>query len=260
MSKTLFVFYKALAVGMGAVGAFCFTFPAKAALMYVESLDGDLSSDHNTPTLLGKLMSGDNFLEAAINNPEMGTQDRDYFTITVPRGLQLEHIFLENYQTGFAGDDVGFIGIEQGDQITPAPPTNLQEQEQAAAQLLGYTLFGTRTVYDNTVACNNLGVVGQPLEPNTIVLVGQDLLPVLGIANKPPLLTNCNLSFPTTGFTPPLAGNTNYSFWVQQTAGTGETQYTLRFAVSATIPEPAFTLGLVTFATLVISRKRKTRA
>lgn len=257
MSKTLLVFGKALAVSIGTVGV-CFTSPARAALMYVESLEGELSSDHNVPTLLGKLMPGDNFLEAAINNPEIGTQDRDYFTITIPKRLKLDHIFLENYQAGLAGDDVGFIGIEPGNRITPAPPTNLQEQEQAAAQLLGYTLFGTRTVYDSTVACTDLGVAGQPLAPNTLVLVNQDLLPVLGIANKPPLLTNCNPSFPTTGFTPPLIG-ANYSFWVQQTAGTGETQYALRFVMSSAIPEPSLTLSLITFGVLVIGRKRKAK-
>ncbi len=255
--RTLSVLCKIFsAVGISAVGAFCFTFPARAAVMYVESLDGELSSEHNNPTFIGKLMPGDNFLEAAIINPLIGTQDRDYFTLKVPKGLKLDHIFLDNYQPGLSGDDVGFIGIEQGDRITPPPPTNLQEQEQAAAQLLGYTLFGTRTTYDSTLACTNLGIAGQPLEPNTIVLVNQDLLPLLGIADKPPLLTNCNLSFPTTGFTPPLAGNANYSFWIQQTAGTGETQYALRFVVSAAIPEPTLTFGLVAFSVLVMSRKR----
>lgn len=250
MAKLVPTLCKALAaLGIGTIALSTVVIPARAATLWNEDVSGDLSDNHAAPTDVGTLMDGSNLLIANINNPNpaTGTQDRDYFTFFVPQGFVLSQIILEQFSDAI--DDVGFIAINKGPQIIPPPPTNAQEQADAAPLLDGYTLIGVRTTYDSTTACNNLGIAGDPLAPNTITNPGNDLLAQMGIKDKPDVTTNCGDYFEPIGFAAPLEGGMQYSIWVQQTSGTGRTDYQLNL-VAARVPEPTFSLGLLVFGVL----------
>lgn len=96
--------------------AFLYGTAAHADTIYDESVSGDLSNSGLTPTLL-TVSLGPNDLFGTTG--KTGTViDRDYFTFTVPQGLELTAItVLPGTQTlGALGES--FIGIESGPQVT----------------------------------------------------------------------------------------------------------------------------------------------
>ena len=101
------------------------------ALIYDETVDGDLSDDRLNPTALA--------IATGVNSFAMGTQsgDLDYFTFTVPTGWNLSSIF---HQTYSSDDFVAFIGLQSGTTFTEAPST------VNPANLLGWLHFGGDTV------------------------------------------------------------------------------------------------------------------
>jgi len=84
---------------------------AAAATIWDEGVNGDLSSDRANPTPLA-LALGSNTIIGSVNGPE-----RDYFRFNLPAGTSLTQIHLVSY----APDDVGFLAIQTGTQITVDP-------------------------------------------------------------------------------------------------------------------------------------------
>jgi len=97
--------------------AFLYATAAHGDTIYNESVSGDLSNSGLTPTLL-TVSLGPNDLFGTTGKSAAGVVDRDYFTFTVPVGLELTAItVLPGTQTlGPLGDS--FIGIESGPEVT----------------------------------------------------------------------------------------------------------------------------------------------
>lgn len=124
------------------------TLPLPAiAIGYTESINGELSSNRNAPTLWGTLQTGSNLLIGTTD-----VSDLDYFTINIPAGHQFSGLKMVAYDSGSSGDETAFIGLQAGTVMT-VPPTT-----QSAEGLLGWSHFG-------------------PGAGN----VGQDILPHLGV-------------------------------------------------------------------------------
>src|SRR5687767_3914771 len=58
--------------------------PAKAAILWNESIDGDLSNDQSAPSTF-TVASGVNSVIGTVG----GSDDRDWLTLAIPAGLQL---------------------------------------------------------------------------------------------------------------------------------------------------------------------------
>jgi hypothetical protein len=86
----------------------------QAAVIYDEAVNGNFSSDRFNPTPVS-LSLGSN----QIFGMNGSTDPRDYVTFTVPAGFVLSSITMLN--TSPLGN-LGFIGLEAGNQITLAPP------------------------------------------------------------------------------------------------------------------------------------------
>ena len=101
----------ALALALTGAGA------ARGGVIYDESSSGDLSNSGLTPTLLSVSL-GSNELFGTTGKSPSGVIDRDYFTFTVPVGMDLSAItLLPGTQTlGTLGES--FIGVEAGSEVT----------------------------------------------------------------------------------------------------------------------------------------------
>lgn len=106
-----------------------------------ETVNGDLSGDGLAPTVL-ILAAGSNAVRGTTGRMfASGPVDKDYFTVTVPAGLELSEL------TVLAGTSVlgdgSFIGLMSGSTFT-VPPT-----AQTADGLLGWTLFSENNIGDD---------------------------------------------------------------------------------------------------------------
>ena len=107
-------------------GLLCVPTASWAAFTYDESVDGDLSGDGLTPTVL---------VAGAGVNTLAGTTapgDLDYLTFNVGAGLQLDAIVLVAY----SADDVAFAAVQNGAIFTEPPG------DPDAGNLLGWVHFG----------------------------------------------------------------------------------------------------------------------
>ena len=114
------------------LGAAFFSTSALAA-GYFESKKGDLSNDGLNPTPV-KLQVGNSTIDGA-DGRHSGMVDRDYFTIRILTGQRLESITLDPKTK--VGDDVSFIGVQRGKQVT------LDPDGHDASDLLGWVHVGT---------------------------------------------------------------------------------------------------------------------
>lgn len=90
-----------------------------AGFMYDEAIDGDLSNDRLNPTRLIAGV-GINTLTGMVQTlPPPAGRDFDYYTITIPAGLQFDSVVLRTY----SGDDLTFFGMQAGTPFT-VPPTD----------------------------------------------------------------------------------------------------------------------------------------
>lgn len=96
-----------------------------ATTPYDEAIDGDLSDDPSTPTVL-EFSLGDNLLSATTHNATVGP---DYFTVNIAAGTQLDAAIL----TAYAGDTRAFWGVAAASSL-PATP--------GFGDLIGGGLFG----------------------------------------------------------------------------------------------------------------------
>ncbi len=101
--------------------------PAYGSIIHDEGVDGDLSDDRLDPTDL-VLAEGTNSLIAT-----SVSGDREYYTLTVPAGLQLSAVVMFSY-SGL--DETAFIAVQAGTSLTE-PPTGTDPEN-----LLGWTHFG----------------------------------------------------------------------------------------------------------------------
>ncbi|MFL6465665.1 MAG: PEP-CTERM sorting domain-containing protein [Bryobacteraceae bacterium] len=107
----------------------------QAATVYNEAVQGDFSNSGLSPTQV-TVATGSNQIIGTTGNSGSGT-DRDYFTITVPTGLQMTALMEVAGTT--VGGAVSFIGLQAGNQVTL--PTNTQ----TANGLLGWSHYGGAT-------------------------------------------------------------------------------------------------------------------
>jgi hypothetical protein len=106
---------------------------AHADVIWVESVQGDLSDDRFAPTHL-QVGPGENELFGILSGANgQGGIDRDYYSITVPDGYVLSHIVLDAY---YSPDFAAFIGIQPGP-IFPNDPETVHPGD-----LLGWMHFG----------------------------------------------------------------------------------------------------------------------
>jgi hypothetical protein len=119
-----------------------------AAVLWSEAISGDLSDDRLNPTAF-TASAGSNTISGssvAANDPFDG--DRDYYSITVPTGMEMYEIRLDSY----VSDDFAlFTGVVNG------PVFNVDPDNINISDILGYWVGGTFNI-------------------------GQDILPDMGTA------------------------------------------------------------------------------
>jgi Ca2+-binding RTX toxin-like protein len=107
---------------------------------YDEATDGDISGDRLVPDAL-MLEEGVNSLTAT-----SAAGDREYITVTVPEGFQLDSLNLVSYASS---DDIAFAGVQSGTTFTEPPEgTNV-------ANLLGWTHMSA--TQEGTDILDNIG-------------------------------------------------------------------------------------------------------
>ncbi len=121
--------------------------PAQAANGWDESVAGDLSNFGTVPTAI-TLGLGANLI-AGTTGRVAGAVDRDYFTFTLPAGMQLESLTVLPGSTFLGQSELSFIGVQAGTQVTVSPTGG------SAAGLLGWWHFGV-----NDVGTDILGLIG----------------------------------------------------------------------------------------------------
>jgi hypothetical protein len=153
--------------------------PASAATVWDESVNGPLSSNPLAPTALTFAVGSNDVIGEAgqpTPNGPLAPFGQDFFTFTVPTGLHLKSLTAVTVDLFTPGDEVAFIGLETGPQITHdvSPPS-----------------FGGS-------AAGLLGWLHVPASAQ-----GTDILPAMGVAGDG-----------ATGFTGPL-GAGQYAVWVE---------------------------------------------
>jgi len=106
-------------------------------LAYDELVDGDLSTDRESPTVRA-LAAGANSVALMTG----GEGDRqDYLTVELEPCMTLDSVFVQSYE-GSGGDEIGALILQRGNTLTVDPAQAFNSIDQ----LLGFTLFGTANV------------------------------------------------------------------------------------------------------------------
>lgn len=126
---------------------------ARAQVIYNEFVQGDISDDRFLPTAL-VLSEGSNILLGFMAGAQGPTVDLDYFSITIPAGLQLDQIILTEY---FSQDPVAFLAIQPGP-IFPNDPLTVEPGD-----LMGWTHLEVGQVGLDVLAI--MGTQGQGFIP-----------------------------------------------------------------------------------------------
>jgi hypothetical protein len=108
--------------------------PLFGAIVYNESVNGDLSNIGSTPTAIA-VGIGSNQIVGSTGRGSDNVLDRDYFTFVVPMGALLTSVF-EVAGTVSAGN-FAFIGLQAGSVVSVDPTGG------TAAGLLGWTHYLT---------------------------------------------------------------------------------------------------------------------
>jgi hypothetical protein len=114
-------------------------FAARADVVaWNEAVNGEFSKNELAPTPVGFISGGNDVLGTdGPSGPGFANVDPDYFTFTVPAGLALTAIAVLPGTTSAGIDNVSFIGIQSGTQIT-----HVMTSPPSAAGLLGWWHFG----------------------------------------------------------------------------------------------------------------------
>lgn len=86
---------------------------ADAAVAYDEEVNGDLSGDYTTPTIIS-LLPGSNEISATTGVLDTG-DDLEYVNVVVPVGYRLSQLRLLSYE---GRDLTAFIGLQSGTEFT----------------------------------------------------------------------------------------------------------------------------------------------
>lgn len=169
---------------------------AGGVVVWDESVDGDLSDDWLAPTQLAPFGIGQSIVTMSVVDSNEPFGDRDYFTITIPDGFELFSIDLLLLDAD-GGDDIAFIGIQAGDQVTvdplfpnPAPLLGfmLTQQMNVGGDILGimigednlplgagqYSFWVQQTGQDLTTLSLgfNVGIIPAPGSAGLLALAG----------------------------------------------------------------------------------------
>ncbi len=117
---------------LGIVFLFVSATSAQASTVWTEDLQGDLSNDGLSPTVLN-LTTGINRILGTTGNAGLGV-DRDYFSFTVAPGSVLSSLYLLADST--VSGSASFIAIQLGPQVTVSP------SGAGVQNLLGFTHYG----------------------------------------------------------------------------------------------------------------------
>ncbi|MFO1435748.1 MAG: hypothetical protein U1F34_05105 [Gammaproteobacteria bacterium] len=153
--------------------------PAQAAVVaWDESVNGDLSGNHLSGTPISLTVGSNQILGTTgtvvtiVDNAPVFTVDRDYFTITIGKGQQLDGIKLFSLDRSKIGGNDSFLGLQDGDKITTTP------EAPSASELLGYVLYAQPEFGMNLLNLmkNAPGAKGfsTPLGPGTYTFWTQD--------------------------------------------------------------------------------------
>jgi hypothetical protein len=203
--------------------------PVAQAQLYSEAVSGDLSNNPQSPSAVGTLGLGSNFIVGAtiptgpIIDPQTGTRavlDPDYLTFTVGAGQSLTGLTFGQGTVIQPGDRM-FLGIAQGSAVNVDPTF-----AHGAGGLLGWTLV-------------------------TPSMIGDNVLVALGLSAP--------ANFPAipgaTGFTGPLAAGT-YTLWLQDADQPVNYRFNLQ---TAAVPEPASWTMMIAGFGLLAARLRRSR-
>jgi len=200
--------------------ALIFSGLANAAVVWDESMNGNLSNNPLDPTALTFAPGPNDVIGQAGNAPLPGGRapfGQDFFTFTVPTGKELSSLKAVTVDLLTAGDKFAFIAIQSGPQITH--DVSPRSFGGSAAGLLGWKHLA-------------------PGDQDT------DILPAMGVAGDG-----------ATGFKGPL-GAGQYSVWVQDDK---PFKYDVSFQISS-VPEPSTrAMLLLGFVGLGFASYRQTR-
>lgn len=104
---------------------------ARAAVIWDESLDGDLSGNHLIPTNLAVTPGSNEIVGTTVQG------DRDYFHFSLSPGQALTNIVVRSYE---GVDEFSFLAVQAGTFITEDPFA------PNVANLLGWSLWGTSDI------------------------------------------------------------------------------------------------------------------
>src|SRR5687767_6356279 len=90
----------------------CLALPLRAAIVYQESLSGDLSNNRNAHTLVTVAPADNDIIGVS------GFGDTEYFRIDIPALFRLTNVRVAGY-TGV--DSTSFIGVQRGTTFTVDP-------------------------------------------------------------------------------------------------------------------------------------------
>lgn len=120
---------------------------AAASTAWDESVSGDLANSGLAPTVV-TLGPGSN-LVAGTTGRTGGVVDRDYFTVMLADGWQLESITVRPGTTFLGASGLGFMAVQAGPQVTVSPTGG------SATGLLGWVHYS-----ENDIDSDILGLMG----------------------------------------------------------------------------------------------------
>jgi hypothetical protein len=120
---------------------------APAATVWDEAVSGDLANSGLAPTAV-TLGLGSNVVTGTTGRTG-GVVDRDYLTVTLADGWQLESITVRPGTTFLGASGLGFMAVQAGPQVTVSPTGG------SAAGLLGWVHYS-----ENDIDSDILGLMG----------------------------------------------------------------------------------------------------
>jgi len=121
--------------------------PSSAAVVWDESLNGDLSNAQGTPTAL-ILEEGINTLAGKVSSP---SDSQDFVSLFVPAGQFLSSIILTVYTSA---DGKAFTGVQAGSSFVGSP--------FSASSYAGYAHFGSGATNGAVVGADVLAIMADP--------------------------------------------------------------------------------------------------
>lgn len=200
------------------LAALALPFGTAQAVTWNETLNGDLSGDGSSPTLLGTLDPGVNTISGTMGSlGGTGPLDADIWNFTIAPGYALTGINLTGYsaQSGSTTND-SFMAIATGGSINTSDPSN-----HLSNALWGYATDGFGNTYNDLLA-----------------------------------LLDGGPEFGGIGFDGPLPAG-NYTFWIQEGADQISYTIDFVTTPTAPVPEPGSALLLGVAGLWVLRRRRR---